>query len=156
MKNQKGITLVALVITIVVLLILAGVTISMVMGDNGVLSNSQKAKEESATGTANDSLSSALSSISTNYYAAQSGNGATTNVSENQAQLNNCDTLADVLKDSTNLTAELASQMPSYKEFAVSGTKITFKEDKASGAYSFEADISNTLTIKSFKNTGKK
>ena len=32
MKNQKGITLVALVITIVVLLILAGVTISMVMG----------------------------------------------------------------------------------------------------------------------------
>ena len=36
MKNQKGITLVALVITIVVLLILAGVTISMVMGPNGV------------------------------------------------------------------------------------------------------------------------
>lgn len=48
MKNQKGITLVALVITIVVLLILAGVTISMVMGDNGVLKNSQKAKFESA------------------------------------------------------------------------------------------------------------
>lgn len=156
MKNQKGITLVALVITIVVLLILAGVTISMVMGDNGVLSNSQKAKEESATGTANDSLSSALSSISTNYYAAQSGNGATSNVSENQATLNNCDTLAEVLQATEAIQGELADQMPSYKDFVVTGTKITFKEDKASGAYSFEAEISNTLTIKSFKNTGKK
>ena len=37
MKRERGITLIALVITIIVLLILAGVSISLVLGDNGVL-----------------------------------------------------------------------------------------------------------------------
>ena len=37
MKKEKGITLVALVITIVVLLILAGVSISLLVGNNGQL-----------------------------------------------------------------------------------------------------------------------
>ena len=37
MKNQRGITLIALVITIIVLLILAGITITLLMGENGVL-----------------------------------------------------------------------------------------------------------------------
>ena len=44
MENKRGITLIALIITIIVLLILAGVTINVVVGDNGVLSNAQKAK----------------------------------------------------------------------------------------------------------------
>ena len=43
-KEKRGITLIALIITIIVLLILAGVTISMVVGDNGVLTQAQKAK----------------------------------------------------------------------------------------------------------------
>ncbi|MBR3133272.1 MAG: type II secretion system protein [Clostridia bacterium] len=45
LKKQKGITLIALVITIIVLLILAGVTIAMVVGDNGILSRSREAKD---------------------------------------------------------------------------------------------------------------
>ena len=44
MKNQKGITLIALIITILVLLILAGVAISMVIGNNGVVNKAQNAK----------------------------------------------------------------------------------------------------------------
>ena len=36
MKNNNGITIVALVVTIVVLLILAGVSINLVLGNNGV------------------------------------------------------------------------------------------------------------------------
>ena len=44
-KNNKGITLIALVITIIVLLILAGVTINMVLGDDGIIQNAQAAKE---------------------------------------------------------------------------------------------------------------
>lgn len=50
MEKQKGITLIALVITIIVLLILAGVTISSVMGDNGVLSKADTAKIKTADG----------------------------------------------------------------------------------------------------------
>ena len=47
LKNKsKGITLIALVITIIVLLILAGVSIAMLTGENGILTQAQKAKEE--------------------------------------------------------------------------------------------------------------
>ena len=51
LKNTKGITLIALVITIIVLLILAGVSIAMLTGQNGVLTqaqNSKQATEEAA------------------------------------------------------------------------------------------------------------
>lgn len=68
MKNSKGITLVALVITIVVLLILAGVTISMVLGPNGVLSNARQAREESALNVAKEAMTTALGSIQTEFY----------------------------------------------------------------------------------------
>ena len=44
--TQKGITLIALVITIIILLILAAVTIAALSGDNGILSNAAKAKQE--------------------------------------------------------------------------------------------------------------
>ena len=43
-KNTRGITLIALVITIVVLLILAGVTIAALSGDNGILKRATEAK----------------------------------------------------------------------------------------------------------------
>ena len=45
LKDEKGITLVALVVTIVVLLILAGVTITMLFGENGIIKKAQEAKE---------------------------------------------------------------------------------------------------------------
>ena len=45
-KNQKGITLLVLVITIIILLILAGITISAITGENGIIRNAGKAKEE--------------------------------------------------------------------------------------------------------------
>ena len=46
LKEQKGITLIALVITIIVLLILAGVSIAMLTGENGILNQANKAKTE--------------------------------------------------------------------------------------------------------------
>ena len=45
-KSNKGITLIALVITIIVLLILAGVTIAALSGDNGILKRATEAKEQ--------------------------------------------------------------------------------------------------------------
>ena len=45
-KQNKGITLIALVITIIVLLILAGVSIAMLTGQSGILSQAQNAKKE--------------------------------------------------------------------------------------------------------------
>lgn len=46
LKNKKGITLIALVVTIVVLLILAGVSVSVVADKNGIIQNSQETKEQ--------------------------------------------------------------------------------------------------------------
>ena len=45
-KQEEGITLLVLAITIIVLLILAGITISAITGDNGIIRNSGQAKEE--------------------------------------------------------------------------------------------------------------
>ena len=45
MRNQKGVTLVALVVTIIVLIILAGISINLVLGENGIITLAKKAKE---------------------------------------------------------------------------------------------------------------
>ena len=49
-KNNNGITLIALVITIIVLLILAGVTIATLTGDNGILTRARDAKTSTEIG----------------------------------------------------------------------------------------------------------
>ena len=49
-NTQKGITLVALVVTIVVLLILASITIGAITGENGILRNANDAKEQTEIG----------------------------------------------------------------------------------------------------------
>ena len=45
-KERKGITLIALVVTIVVILILAGITVGMVTSDNGILKETKNAKQQ--------------------------------------------------------------------------------------------------------------
>lgn len=55
-KGQGGITLVALVVTIVVLLILAGITIALVFAQNGVVGKAQEAARESNKGTIADNI----------------------------------------------------------------------------------------------------
>ena len=56
LKKKNGITLIALVITIIVLLILAGVTIATLTGDNGILSQAQKAKESTEVAKFRDAV----------------------------------------------------------------------------------------------------
>ncbi len=53
-KQEEGITLIALVVTIVVLLILAGVSISLVLNNNGVISKAKDAKNQYAEAQTND------------------------------------------------------------------------------------------------------
>ena len=45
MRKEKGITLVALVVTIIVLIILVGISINLVLGDNGIITIAKRAKE---------------------------------------------------------------------------------------------------------------
>ena len=68
MKDQKGITLIALVITIIVLLILAGVAIAMLSGDNGILSKASESSVKTALGAAKDEAYNLATEALTNYY----------------------------------------------------------------------------------------
>lgn len=46
LQNNKGVTLIALIVTVIVLLILSGVTIDAVFSDRGIIKQAQKAKEQ--------------------------------------------------------------------------------------------------------------
>ncbi len=62
-SSAKGITLIALVITIIVLLILAGVSIAMLTGDNGILTQAKEAKEANIAGTEKEQIKLAMQSL---------------------------------------------------------------------------------------------
>ena len=67
MKKEKGITIVALSVTIIVLLIIAGISIKLVLDNNGIIGNAQTAKNQYIEAEANTEqgigeLSNALSS----------------------------------------------------------------------------------------------
>ncbi|MBS5857047.1 MAG: hypothetical protein KIC60_00905 [Clostridium sp.] len=62
-KSSKGVTLIALVITIIVLLILAGVSIAMLTGDNGILTQAKEAKEANIAGTEKEQIKLAMQSL---------------------------------------------------------------------------------------------
>lgn len=64
-KTVKGITLIALVITIIVLLILAGVTIATLTGENGILSKATEAKTENIVGEEEEQVKLAYSAALT-------------------------------------------------------------------------------------------
>ncbi len=68
MKEQKGITLVALVITIIILLILAGISIATLTGENGLFNRAKQAKNEyensqNAENTALNSYTDAMNNV---------------------------------------------------------------------------------------------
>ena len=56
LKRTQGITLIALVITIIVLLILAGISISMLSGDNGILNKAVQAKDATRGGEVQETV----------------------------------------------------------------------------------------------------
>ncbi len=59
-KQAKGITLVSLVVTIIILLILAGVTLSLTLGDRGIITQAQKAKEAQEIATIKEDMQLAI------------------------------------------------------------------------------------------------
>ena len=55
-KEQRGITLIALVVTIIVLIVLAGIAISMTVGDNGIFAKAKEAKRLQITAEAKEKI----------------------------------------------------------------------------------------------------
>ena len=67
MKGKSGITLIALVITIIVLLILAGISIMMLTGDNSILNQATNAKESTVKESEEEAIKLAYSGVQANY-----------------------------------------------------------------------------------------
>ena len=80
MKNNKGITLIALVITIIVLLILAGVSIAMLTGSNGILTQAQNATTQTVQGEVEEACKLAVAALITENQGTPSGGYTDTNV----------------------------------------------------------------------------
>ena len=68
LKNQKGITLVALVVTIIVLLILAGVSLSLVAGSNGIMTRAVNATNANESGTGAEQAELRIAELQAEYY----------------------------------------------------------------------------------------
>ena len=66
-ERNKGITLIALVVTIVVLLILAGVSIAMLTGDNGIITQAKKSKDKTEQAKVEEHVSVAIGSLITKF-----------------------------------------------------------------------------------------
>lgn len=56
LKKKSGITLIALVVTIVVLMILAGVSINLVVGENGIIKKAREAVEATEQTAINEQI----------------------------------------------------------------------------------------------------
>ena len=68
MKNTKGITLIALVITIVIMIILAGVTIAMLTGENGIVNKANKANSKNNEQAAKEILNLKITNVQMDKY----------------------------------------------------------------------------------------
>ena len=82
LKFNSGITLIALIITIIVLLILAGVTIALVVGDNGVLNQAVNAADETNRANVQSELEMAVSAVVADWSGARYVNGSNETLEE--------------------------------------------------------------------------
>ncbi len=148
MKNQKGITLVALVVTIVVLLILAGITIALVMNpDSSIFGNARKAETETNSGSVKELVSTAFAAAETNYFTRDTKvyDGVTDFLSEDAAKkftadlaqeasklgatFNNLDVNGDSGDDKKKVNIETngESEAPkTFKGFKLDGAEVTY------------------------------
>ncbi len=111
MKKNNGITLIALVITIIVLLILAGVSIAMITSQDGILGKAKDAKAKNEVGALMDDIAVKVSDLQAEYY--------------NQAYV-----LDNTTVKAKSVTAYIAEGLNGYN------TNVTLKETTAdSGIY---------------------
>ena len=155
MKNQKGITLVALIITIIVMLILAGVSISLVVGDNGVLTQAQNLDPIQERATLKEAVGFANTEMTADYYT-----DTTDYKTEYQADYgiveitNGTDAKSKLTLDLTKIFGEIEENRSSkkYGIWAVEYNPATKAETEITDGTKVEFnDGSASLTSKTFK-----
>lgn len=104
MKNQRGITLIALVITIIVLLILAGVSIAMLTGENGILNKATSSRSATNEAEAVERINLALNAVKAEIFDKQVDEQNWEPINDNDTSENKADdTLQEAIKESLDL-----------------------------------------------------
>ena len=135
MTNNKGITLIALVITIIVLLILAGVSIAMLTGDNGISTQANKAKDDTAKAEVADKVNMAIQSAYTDYIVNANGVASSAMPVSNVVTAYNSDNGADSAKATSGNNIEVKLNNVTYtvalqtadKSYKVTKDNVTAK-----------------------------
>lgn len=125
MRNERGITLIALVVTIVVLLILAGVTITYALGDNGIFGTAKKAELGSIKATFSDAVSTAQAECLIKQHDPD-------------------DTVPDTKEA---LLALVTNYIPDAWKAKTTASALAFTDGKLEGTISYAKDASKTYTI---------
>ena len=106
MKGNDGITLVALVVTIVVLLILAGISLNLVLGENGIITRAQQAKKETAINSLTNEMEDLISKNESN----EENNSNTFVMDGKQYQADKGMTFGEFLKTSSYTSNPLSTK----------------------------------------------
>ena len=132
LKDNKAITLISLVVTIIVLLILAGISISMLAGDNSILQKATEAKTNTDNAQAREELQLAISGAGVDYHS-----GKVQNTSQ---------TFRDYIFSSDGQTS-INNELPENATFNSSSNEITYKRITFVVADDGTLSISNSITV---------
>lgn len=132
-RKNEGITLISLVITVIIMLILAGVVITLTLGNNGPIGRAKEAKEETNKQTAIEQINLKITNSIMKKYATE----------QREPTLQE---LADDFCDDEEIKyVELASQkLASLDKIEIGENKSFFTKLKK---YPYEFEIGNTLKI---------
>ena len=122
-KTNRGITLIALVITIIVLLILAGVTIATLTGDNGLLTKAGNAKNASSDAEIEEKIKLAVAESNLSKY-----------MDNNSNSLNH---IQESLRKTIGESANVSKMGKGYK-IKIGDSKITYRVKSDGTVYKYE------------------
>lgn len=138
LKGQKAITLIALVITIIVLLILAGISISMLSGENSILSRAGQARDRTEESQIKEEVSLAWNGVQTDGYI--NGWDLNKKAIELQIELRKKDSTATVTVDGKKLNV-------AYKGYDIVIDTESGKLDVSTSNISVTLTLSDTPSV---------
>ena len=154
MRNQKGVTLIALVITIIVLLILAGVSIAMLTGDNGILTQAKSAKISQIEGQVREEVNLAVQAAKMD-----AENKAVTTNTGFLAEENLGAVETELVKDLTSPKGYTISKDDSAKKITITYTTSDYQSATNDSTANITVDVTlsgNTFTVGTFNYNHKK
>lgn len=152
-KNEKGITLVALIVTVIVLMILTGITLSVTIGNSGIIKKLQEAKE-------NEQLAEEMAQNKIN--AVKSDNASSKDGVQNIVDNVSSDVtikVSDTTSNSITVNAIVTDEISGISSIEYSCNRgITYEKDKTNDTatnYTFSNLDENTIYLISVKVTKK-